>query len=88
MERNVKVEVIALWETDGQLRPLRFRFTGEDHQLHSAGIDQVLSIRQVAYVGVDALIFLCRACVEGRERMLELKNTIRSHSWTLLRWIY
>ena len=51
MERNVKVEVIALWETDGQLRPLRFRFTGEDHQLHSAGIDQVLSIRQVAYVG-------------------------------------
>ena len=48
----------------------------------------MLSVREVSYVGIEALIFLCRARLEEREQMLELKYTIRSHSWELLRWIY
>ena len=61
---------------------------GEDHQLHRVDIDQVLSTREVSYVGIEAFIFLCRARWEERERVLELKYTIRTHCWSLLRWVY
>ncbi len=88
MEVRQKVEVIAVCDTCGQLRPLRLRFEGPDYQLHRVDVDRVLSVREVSYVGIEALIFLCRARLEERERMLELKYTIRSHSWELLRWIY
>lgn len=41
MEQGQKVEVISVCDTGGGLRPLRFRFEGEDHQLHRVDIDQV-----------------------------------------------
>lgn len=88
MEIRQKVEVIAVCDTCGQLRPLRLRFEGPDYRLHRVDVDRVLSVREVSYVGIEALIFLCRARLEEREQMLELKYTIRSHSWELLRWIY
>ena len=46
MEQGQKVEVISVCDTGGGLRPLRFRFEGEDHQLHRVDIDQVLSTRR------------------------------------------
>ena len=88
MEIRQKVEVIAVCDTCGQLRPLRLRFEGPDYRLHRVDVDRVLCVREVSYVGIEALIFLCRARLEEREQMLELKYTIRSHSWELLRWIY
>lgn len=88
MEIRQKVEVIAVCDTCGQLRPLRLRFEGPDYRLHRVDVDRVLSVREVSYVGIEALIFLCRARLEEREQMLELKYTIRSHSWELLWWIY
>lgn len=88
MEDNQKVEVIAVCDTFGKIRPLRFRFQGKDHQLHRVDIERVLSAREITYVGIEAMVYLCRAQLEGRERVFELKYTIRSHSWELLRWVY
>ena len=88
MEQDQKVEVISVCDTGGGLRPLRFRFEGEDHQLHRVDIDQVLSTREVSYVGIEAFIFLCRARLVERDRVLELKYTICTHCWSLLRWVY
>ncbi len=87
MTASQKIEVIAAWDTSGQLRPLRFRFEGEDHVLHRVSVDQVISVRQVAFVGVEAFIFLCKAQEEERERIFELRYNIRSHDWQLLRWV-
>ena len=61
MEIRQKVEVIAVCDTCGQLRPLRLRFEGPDYRLHRVDVDRVLSVREVSYVGIEALIFLCRA---------------------------
>jgi hypothetical protein len=36
-------------------------------------------------VGIEAQIFLCRATVGERRWLFELKYTIRSHNWCLLR---
>lgn len=82
-----KVEVIAFCDTCGTLKPLRIRLEGADHQLYRLRIDQIISVREVCYVGMEALIYLCRCVQDGKQRIFELRYNIRSHDWSLLRWI-
>ena len=86
MEQNIRpVDVICVCSANGDIRPLRMRLEDEQHQLLRIDIDEVISSRQIQYVGIEAHIFLCRATVECRNWLFELKYTIRSHSWCLFR---
>ncbi len=86
MEPGVRpVDVICMCSAGGELRPLRLRMEDENHQLLRVDIDEVISMRPIQYVGIEAKLFLCRAIVEGKQWLFELKYTIRSHSWCLYR---
>lgn len=78
------VDVISMCSAGGEIRPLRLRLE-ETHQLLRIDIDEVISVKNVQYVGIEAKIFLCRATVKGKQTLFELKYTIRTHSWCLLR---
>ena len=67
---------------------LRFRLEDAAHRLHTVSVKQVVSVKEVQYVGIEALIYLCRADFGGRERLFELRYTVRSHRWVLLRMVY
>lgn len=82
------VDVISVCSANGDIRPLRMRMEDEGHQLLRVDIDEVISMKPVQYVGIEAHIFLCRATVQGRRWLFELKYTIRSHSWCFLRRVY
>ena len=86
-ELNTPIDVISVCEASGQIRPLRFRMEDTDHKLRRIDIDQVISTRKIQYVGIEAHIFLCKALVEGKEWLFELKYTIRTHCWCLFRRI-
>ena len=86
--KNCPVDVISMCSAGGEIRPLRLRMEDEQHQLLRVDIDEVVSIKQVQYVGIEALIFLCRAVVQGKRWLFELKYTIRTHSWCLMRKVY
>ncbi len=89
MEQNIcPVDVICVCCANGDIRPLRFRMEDEKHQLLRVDIDEVISSKPIQYVGVEARIFLCRATVQGKRCLFELRYTIRSHSWCLLRKVY
>ncbi len=89
MDANIcPVDVISICTADGSIRPLRFRMEDEDHQLLRVDIEQVISSKQIQYVGIEAYIFLCRATVQGRKWLFELRYTIRSHCWSLIRKVY
>ena len=89
MESNIcPVDVIAMYSANGDIRPLRFRMEDETHQLMRIDIDEVISSKEIQYAGIEAQIFLCRATVEDRKWLFELKYTIRSHSWCLMRKVY
>ena len=89
MEQNIcPVDVICVYSANGDIRPLRFRMEDEEHQLLRVDIDEIISCREVQYVGIEAHIFLCRAMVQCQKTLFELKYTIRSHSWCLLRKVY
>ena len=89
MEQGVcPVDVISVCSADGTIRSLRLRMEDEDHQLLRVDIDEVISSKQIQYVGIEAYIFLCRATVREKSWLFELRYTIRSHSWCLIRKVY
>ena len=86
MEQKIcPVDVISMCSADGRIRPLRLRLEDDTHQLIRVDIDEVISVKQVQYVGIEAYIFLCRATVEQKRWLFELKYTIRTHVWCLHR---
>ena len=78
------VDVISMCSAGGEIRPLRMRLE-QTHQLMRIDIDEVISVRDVQYVGIEAKIFLCRATVDGKSTLFELRYTIRTHNWCLMR---
>ena len=89
MTQNIcPVDVIAMCSANGDIHPLRFRMEDEDHQLLRVDIEEVISSKEIQYVGIEAQVFLCRATVRGKKWLFELKYTIRTHSWCLLRKVY
>ena len=85
---NMPVDVISMCSANGDIRPLRLRMESEEHQLLRVDIDEIISSKQIQYVGIEAIVFLCRATVREREWLFELKYTIRTHNWCLLRKVY
>lgn len=79
------VDVISICSASGDIRPLRLRMEDEAHQLLRIDIDEVISVKEVQYVGIEAQIFLCRATVREKKWLFELKYTIRTHTWCLHR---
>lgn len=89
MEQKIcPVDVICVCSADGDIRPLRFRMEDEHHQLLRIDIEEIVSARDVQFVGIEARIFLCRATVGQRQWLFELRYTIRSRNWCLLRKVY
>ena len=89
MQQNIyPVDVIAVYSANGDIRPLRFRLEDEEYQLLRVDIDEVVSSKEIQYVGVEAHVFLCRATVGEKRWLFELRYTIRSHRWYLLRRVY
>lgn len=86
MQQNIcPVDVICVCSANGDIRPLRIRMEDEAHQLLRVDIDEVISCKLIQYVGIEARVYLCRATVRGKMWLFELRYTIRSHSWCLLR---
>ena len=89
MDQTIRpVDVIAMYSANGDIRPLRFRMENELHNLIRVDIDEIISIKEIQYAGIEAQIFLCRATVEEKKWLFELRYTIRSHSWCLMRRVY
>lgn len=84
-QKMCPVDVISMCSADGNIRPLRLRMEDDTHQLIRVDIDEVISVKQVQYVGIEAYIFLCRATVAQKRWLFELKYTIRTHVWCLHR---
>lgn len=87
-QNNQPVDVISVCSADGQIKPLRLRLKDEQDQLVRIDIEEILSTKQITYVGIEAQIFLCRAKVWGREWLFELKYLFRSHIWWMLGRVY
>ena len=87
-QRMCPVDVISVCSASGEIRPLRLRMEDEAHQLLRVDIAEVVSVKEIQYVGIEAHVFLCRAQVRGRPWLFELRYTIRTHTWCMLKKVY
>ena len=87
-QKMCPVDVISMCSASGEIRPLRLRMEDEAHQLLRIDIEEIISSKEIQYVGIEATVYLCRATVRERKWLFELKYTIRSHTWSLLRKVY
>lgn len=85
---NLQIEVISVFATDGSITPLRFRIEDEANCLQTVAISQVVCVKPIQYAGIDAIQYLCKAHLEGKEKLFELRYTVRTHRWTLFRVVY
>ena len=88
MVRNQPVDVISVCSANGDIKPLRLRMEDEEHRLLRVDIHEIISVKPIQFVGIEAQIFLCKSVVQGKEWLFELKYTIRTHTWCILRKVY
>lgn len=78
------VDMISLCSADGQVLPLRFRVKNAVGELVRVDIDEIVSKKEIPYVGVEAYTYVCRATSGQRRLMVELKYYVRAHTWYVL----
>ena len=88
MVRNQPVDVISVCSANGDIKPLRLRMEDEEHQLLRVDIHEIISMKPIQFVGIEAQVFLCKSIVQGKEWLFELKYTIRTHTWCILMNVY
>lgn len=88
MVRNQPVDVISVCSANGDIKPLRLRMEDEEHQLLRVDIHEIISMKPIQFVGIEAQVFLCKSIVQGKEWLFELKYTIRTHTWCIMRKVY
>ena len=79
MERNTPIEMISFCQGDGRLRPLRFRMA-DGTVVRVSRVDET---RRLESAGVTALLYFCRALIDGREQRFQLRYLVKSHRWVL-----
>ena len=82
-QNNTPIDVICVCSAGGEMKPLRFQIKDSQHQMVRVNVDEVISVREIPYVGVEAKIYLCRGMVKGVQRLFELKYSIRTQCWRL-----
>ena len=80
---NRPVEMIAVCSPEGQLSPARFRVKGDDGEQLVVRIRRIRDKELVPYMGVETFRFVCTAVIGGRERVFELRYSVRDHRWVL-----
>ena len=77
--RNTPIEMISFCQGDGRLRPLRFRLA-DGTVVRVSRVDET---RRLESAGVTALLYFCRALIDGREQRFQLRYLVKSHRWVL-----
>lgn len=93
MEKSVRVEVdvIAQFNRDGQIIPLRVRITGEDGEPHAYTIRSytdlshkgVFTTPDGIYVTDDILVYECCIVVFEAKKIIHLYYDMSESSWTM-----
>ena len=80
------VEVLAWFEEDGAVLPLRVKLLDENEKTGSeVKIDRILSNSEEFLAGHLMSVFLCQSLVDGVERLFELKFENDTCSWILFK---
>lgn len=79
------IDVIAFFEKDGGVKPLRFRIS-EDEEEKVIKINRVVNRKIEKLAGNVMEKFVCIASVNGVERIFEIKYELLTKKWILFKF--
>lgn len=79
------IEMIAHFEKDGTLRPLKFRFNETKDESVVIKVDRVISAELEKFSGNHMIVYRCQSLINEVERIFELKYEISMHKWILFK---
>lgn len=79
------IDVIAFFEKDGGVKPLRFRIS-EDEEEKVIKINRVVNREIEKLAGNVIEKFVCIASVNGVERIFEIKYELLTKKWILFKF--
>lgn len=79
------IDVIAFFEKDGGVKPLRFRIS-EDEEEKVIKINRVVNREIEKLAGNVMEKFVCIASVNGLERIFEIKYELLTKKWILFKF--
>ncbi len=77
-----KVEMIAYFEEDGKIKPIRFRLK-EDDGYKVIKINKIITIEMEKLCGNKMWVYTCSAVINNMEKIFEIKYDIEGCSWML-----
>ena len=79
------IEMVAWFENQGNINPIRFRMECEDKSYKVIKIDKVIKKNSEKIAGNIMQIFICSSIIDGIEKNYELKYEINSCKWMLFK---
>lgn len=85
---NIPVQLVSVFSTLGDITPRWFRYEEEDLGIVRVDIGEIIAVKEINFVGIKMLQYICKARINQQDRMFELRYEINSHRWTFHQMIY
>lgn len=83
-DMNIPTQVAQVTDTTGKIKPIWFRYEDPvSHEIMTIDRLNVLSQKEINYVGFKMIQFVCSAQFGEMKRLFELRYNIGTHKWTL-----
>lgn len=84
---NKPIEMIAIHDTDGKIKPIRFRVTTNDEEQIVVPIKSVQHSHEEKIKGTKEVIrrFLCLVKINDYQRLCEIEYNLYTMKWTLVK---
>lgn len=79
------IQVIVWFDKNGDINPVRFKVENDEDEGRVVKIDRVLKREKEKLAGRVMEKFLCTSCIDGIEKMFEIKYEALSYKWTLFK---
>lgn len=84
--KNIPLQMFHVTSTTGEIRPIQFRRETENHTVQTVKVDEILSIKENNYAGINDFVFTCKSMSEDNiEELYELRYIVKTHKWLLYR---
>lgn len=77
------IEMNSVTDLEGIIKPIRFRVTGKDEELHVIKVLRVYKIEESRIAGVMTRIYTCEIMIENTMRICELRYSLDTTKWDL-----
>ena len=80
---NIPVDVVAIFNTVGEIKPTFIRLENEDHTIGTYKIANVLFSKEEKYAGIYNIVYICDVQVEEILKQIKIAYNLQHHKWFL-----